>query len=115
MRGHIFADIKAKQPPAVRPQVCHPQEGFMWDTLTRCWLVDPSARPTAQQLCTDLKSLLQYRLAQDSTNDVDIPQAAVIGPQSSGKSTPFEGISGVRPLSLSLSAHAMPLIIDSND
>jgi hypothetical protein len=86
----------------------------MWGILTRCWLVDPSARPTAQQLCIDLKSLSQDRLARDSTSDVDIPQAAVIGPQSSGKSTPFEDISGVR-LFLSFSTHIVSLIMDSND
>jgi hypothetical protein len=43
----------------------------MWDLLARCWLVDPSARPTAQQLCTDLKSLSRERLAQDSSDDFD--------------------------------------------
>jgi hypothetical protein len=112
MRGHIFADIKAKQPPAVRPPLCHPQEGAMWDLLARCWLVDPSARPTAQELCTDLKSLSQDRLTRDSTNDFDILQVVVISPQSSGKSTPFEGISGVRFFSLSV--HTMSLMIDSN-
>jgi hypothetical protein len=101
LRGHIFSDIKAKKPPAVRPPLCHPQEGVMWDLLARCWLVDPSARPTAQELCTDLKSLSQDRLARDSTNDVDISLVAVISPQSSGKSTLSEGISAVRFLSLS--------------
>jgi hypothetical protein len=87
----------------------------MWDLLSQCWLVDPSARPTAQQLCIDLKSLSQGRLTRNSTNDfnnvsmhVDMPQVAVIDPESSGKNNGSEGISGVR-FSL-LSVHAMLLI-----
>jgi hypothetical protein len=51
--------------------------------------------------------LMRIRINRASTH-IDIPQVVVIGSQSSGKSSLFEGISGV--CFLSLSVHIIPLI-----
>jgi hypothetical protein len=55
MQGHIIADIKAGVPPAASHPITDSQSKAVWDLLDQCWAINPSQRPTAQQLLASLQ------------------------------------------------------------